>query len=69
MESPFWDSSWPIFPTGKERGARVNERLVFGFLIPAGVFLVSFIATFLIYRRFARESVSDEKGENGRSQD
>jgi flagellar biosynthesis/type III secretory pathway M-ring protein FliF/YscJ len=68
MESPFWDFSWPIFLTGKEGGVRVNERLIFGFVIPAGVFLFSFLATFLIYRRFARQAGSDQKQENGRSE-
>jgi len=68
MESLFWDSSWPIFLTEKEKGARVNERLIFGIIIPACIFFVSFLATFLIYRRFARQSGSDQKQENGRSQ-
>ena len=36
----------------------MNERLLFGVIIPAVIFLISLLATLFIYRRFARHSSS-----------
>lgn len=54
MEFPFWVFCWPTFPTRKEREESVSEKLLFGVFVPFFIFLVSTIATLLIYRRFAR---------------
>lgn len=36
----------------------MNERLIFGLILPAGIFLISIVATWLIYRRFAQRERS-----------
>lgn len=63
MECLFWGFCWPIFLIGREREDGVNESLIFGLILPAGIFLISIVATWLIYRRFARRerSPSPEK--------
>ncbi len=60
MEFLSSDFCWPIFPTRKEGEASVSEKLLFGVLIPALIFLVATIATLLIYRRFARSAKTPE---------
>ncbi len=54
---------WLIFPIKREKGGGMSEKLLFGVLIPAGIFLVSFLGTILIYRKFARQWRSS-KGES-----
>lgn len=48
----------------------MNERLIFGLILPAGIFAISLVATWLIYRRFARKAGSScPGGEKDQSKD
>jgi len=42
----------------------MSEKLIFGVIIPAVTFLVSFLATVSIYRRFARHGGSSHPERN-----
>ncbi|MCX7974827.1 MAG: hypothetical protein N3B16_10065 [Candidatus Aminicenantes bacterium] len=47
----------------------MNDRLIFGLIIPGAIFLISLIATFLIYRHFTRPGSSICQSEQKRSKD
>lgn len=46
-----------------------NERLIFGVIIPAAIFLISLLATLLIYRHFVRQGGSTSKKEEGKREE
>lgn len=60
---------WPISLIAKEGEAMASERLIFGIIIPAAIFLISLMATLLIYRHFVRQGgLTSKKEKEGKKE-
>lgn len=49
--------------TVAEQAVRRIESVWLGILLPAGIFVVSFVAAWLLYRHFARQVAETDKGQ------